>query len=153
MKQETEKSTWEILKIDPYLQPFADAIEQRMAHYAQTKKRLLSSGQTLRTFASGSLYYGFHRTADGWVYREWAPHATALHLIGDFNGWNRTSHPLKAVGDGNWEIVLSGADSLPHESRVRCRSGTAALTDRSGRRPRRTGGGISARTARRPRRC
>ncbi len=31
MKQETEKSTWEILKIDPYLQPFADAIEQRMA--------------------------------------------------------------------------------------------------------------------------
>lgn len=119
MKQEKEKSTWEILKIDPYLQPFADAIEQRMAHYAQTKKRLLSRGQTLRTFASGSLYYGFHRTADGWVYREWAPHATALHLIGDFNGWNRTSHPLKAVGDGNWEIVLSGADSLPHESRVK----------------------------------
>lgn len=69
--------------------------------------------------ATGHLYYGFHRTQDGWVYREWAPGADALHLIGDFNGWNRESHPLTRLENGAWEIQLPGNDALRHGQRVK----------------------------------
>ena len=49
------------------------------------------------------------------MFREWAPNATAIYLLGEFNDWRK--HPdyaLTKVGDGNWEIKLpSGA--LVHE--------------------------------------
>jgi 1,4-alpha-glucan branching enzyme len=40
-------------------------------------------------------------------------------LIGDFNQWNRTSHLLKNIGDGVWEIQLTDEDQLVHGSKVR----------------------------------
>ncbi len=40
----------------------------------------------------------------------WAPRARAIHVIGDFNGWDRMSHPMRALGDtGIWELFLPGA--------------------------------------------
>ncbi len=33
--------------------------------------------------------------------------ADSVHLVGDFNGWNRRSHPLtRSRVDGSWEITL-----------------------------------------------
>ncbi len=110
---------WKILQLQPELRPFAGAIEARMAHLAQTKQRLLAPGQKLVDFANGHLYYGLHRMQDGWVYREWAPGAQALHLIGDFNGWDRSRHPLRRLENGSWEIHLPGRDSLRHLSRYK----------------------------------
>lgn len=91
-----------IIEDDPNLSAFESDLNERVRHFKQRKKELLAPGQTLTEFASGHLYYGFHKVKGGWVYREWAPGATAMHLIGDFNNWNRTSHPMKAVGNGNW---------------------------------------------------
>ncbi len=48
-----------------------------------------------------------------WVYREWAPGAKGLYLIGDFNGWNRESHPLQRQSNGMWELRLP-AEALHH---------------------------------------
>ena len=42
-----------------------------------------------------------------------------MHLIGDFNNWNRTSHPMKAVGNGNWEIGIPGVRTLKHRGKVK----------------------------------
>ncbi|RKT77380.1 1,4-alpha-glucan branching enzyme [Terracoccus luteus] len=40
----------------------------------------------------------------------WAPRAKAVHVIGDFNGWDRVSHPMRALGtSGIWELFLPGA--------------------------------------------
>ena len=61
------------------------------------------------------MYYGLHRTNEGWVFREWAPNATAIYLLGEFNDWRK--HPdyvLTKVGDGNWEIKLP-LGALVHE--------------------------------------
>src|SRR3989338_9990509 len=35
----------------------------------------------------------------------WAPNAENVSVAGDFNGWNKVSHPLKAREDGSgiWE--------------------------------------------------
>ncbi|MBP3388959.1 MAG: 1,4-alpha-glucan-branching enzyme, partial [Clostridia bacterium] len=116
--QEIQKE-WGILSRDPWLRPFAEAIDARMQALRDTRRRLLPHRQSLTAFATGHLYYGFQRTRTGWVYREWAPAAEAVHLIGDFNGWDRTSHPLTPIGDGNWEITLKGVRTLPHGSRVK----------------------------------
>ena len=39
----------------------------------------------------------------------WAPHAVAVHVIGEFNGWNETSHPMKRLEPlGIWEVFVPG---------------------------------------------
>ena len=80
--------------------------------YKDRKKRLLQPGQSLRDFANGYLYFGFHKVSGGWVYREWAPDAKALYLMGDFNRWDRRSHPMTQKGNGVFEIFLAGENTL-----------------------------------------
>lgn len=108
-----------ILGIDPWLTPYARDLRLRMERHAAVRHALLGDTGTFRDFANGHHHYGFHRTTDGWVYREWAPAAEALFLLGDFNGWNRASHPLIRGKNGTWEIHLRGAETLPHLSRVK----------------------------------
>ncbi len=103
---------YRILELNPQLQSFAGDIDLRMFLYRATKGRLLTEGQTLNDFANAHNYYGFHRTETGWVYREWAPSAYQLYLEGEFNGWNQTSHPMKRIDNGNWELYLEGHDAL-----------------------------------------
>ena len=39
----------------------------------------------------------------------WAPHAVAVHVIGEFNGWNETSHPMNRLDPlGIWEVFVPG---------------------------------------------
>lgn len=108
--------TWKLLADQPELKPYENEIDERMRRLKTKTRTLLKRGQKLTDFANGHLYFGLHRTPTGWVYREWAPAADKLCLTGDFNGWNRESHPLKRCGDGNWEIVLEGRETLPHLS-------------------------------------
>ncbi len=103
---------YRILELNPQLQSFAGDIDLRMFLYHATKSRILGQNMTLNDFANAHHYYGFHRTENGWVYREWAPSAYQLYLTGDFNGWQQTSHPMTRVGDGNWELHLPGHDAL-----------------------------------------
>ncbi|NMS91501.1 1,4-alpha-glucan-branching enzyme [Clostridioides difficile] len=110
---------FKILDIDVYLQPFESDIKKRMKHYEDVKAKLLTNYKDFSSFANAHLYYGFHQTNDGWFYREWAPNADSLSLIGDFNNWNRKSHPLKKIDSGNWEIFIPNKDSLPHKSEVK----------------------------------
>lgn len=96
-----------LVKADPYLEPYADAIFGRYEYAGLTEKKLTGENQTLSDFASGYLYFGLHHQTDGWIFREWAPNATAIFLIGDFNNWQR--HPdyqLKKLQNGIWEIKL-----------------------------------------------
>ncbi len=80
---------------DPWLAPYADVIERRAQRAQDTAARLTGgdpSRHALAAFASGHEYYGLHRTKDGgWVFREWAPNATEIWLVGDFSNWD--THP------------------------------------------------------------
>ena len=42
----------------------------------------------------------------------WAPNAAAVSVIGDFNGWNKSAHPLQARWDGSgiWEGFVAGVE-------------------------------------------
>jgi 1,4-alpha-glucan branching enzyme len=48
--------------------------------------------------------------ARGTHFAVWAPNASAVSLLGDFNGWQRGAHPLKCRADssGIWEASVGG---------------------------------------------
>src|SRR5665647_55621 len=121
MNNQKKNKQIKLLEIDPYLKPFESDIQLRMESYTSCKEKLLSNHQSFESFASGDLFYGFHLIQDGWVYREWAPEADALYLIGDFNNWNPETHPLQKKENGNWEIFLPGLQALKHMSYVKVR--------------------------------
>ena len=95
-----------IYETDPWLEPFKDAVEARHEHILSDLDRL-ASGRPLGEVMCNHLFYGLHRTDSGWVFREWAPNAVRIYLIGDFNNWKRVdAYALKPVGGGSWEISL-----------------------------------------------
>ncbi len=95
-----------IYETDPWLMPFKDAIDARHEHIWQTLRHIAGDGK-LTDAVNNHMYYGLHRTSDGWVFREYAPNANKIYLIGDFNNWKRTeAYALKPTGAGNWEINL-----------------------------------------------
>ena len=72
---------------DAWLKPYEQAIRGRAAR-AQARVCELTGGKmSLADWASAHEYYGLHKTPRGWVFREWAPHATSMWLVGDFSGW------------------------------------------------------------------
>ena len=100
-----------IVKNDPWLEPFEDAIRGRHDHVLYKLNELTNGGkQSLSDFASGHLYFGLHKTSRGWVLREWAPNATEIYLIGDFNGWQeQEEYKMARIDNGNWEIKLKAS--------------------------------------------
>ena len=105
-----------LIKNDPWLKPFEEAINGRYAHAVNKEAELTQNGKrTLSEFACGHEYFGLHRTAKGWVFREWAPNATELYLVGDFNDWQPTEqYKAKRIsGTGNWELKL-GVRAIKH---------------------------------------
>ncbi|MBQ3541681.1 MAG: alpha amylase C-terminal domain-containing protein [Oscillospiraceae bacterium] len=107
-----------IIKKDPSLQPFAGDLQLRMDNYAATKEKILPPDMTLAEYANGHHYFGFHRTDDGWYYREWAPGAEAMYLTGDFCGWDRHAHPMTSLENGVFELFLPGKDALKNGQHV-----------------------------------
>lgn len=99
--------TLNIVKNDSGLERYAGAIEARY-DYAKRKELELTGGtQSLADFASGYLYFGLHKTSKEWIFREYAPNATELYLIGDFNNWQQgPEYQLQNIGNGVWEIKL-----------------------------------------------
>ena len=109
--------SYKIIEDDPYLKPYESDIELRMANYSRKYKELAPSG-SLSEFANGHLFYGFHKTESGWVYREWAPAAEEVYLTGDMAGWRKFDLKLKYIGNGSFEIKLP-ADLLYDGCRVK----------------------------------
>ena len=92
---------------DPYLRPFLPVIRHRRERTDALEARL-ASGRSLAEFANAHEYYGLHRTSAGWVFREFAPNATAMWLVGDFSGWKRMAdfQAHRIYGTDNWELTL-----------------------------------------------
>ncbi|MBO4944191.1 MAG: alpha amylase C-terminal domain-containing protein [Muribaculaceae bacterium] len=102
-----------IVRNDPWLAPYAGAIEGRHQDVIKREKQLLSGqAKRLTDFANAHEYFGLHREADGsWVFREWAPHATQITLIGDFSGWQEQArYTLRQTGGGVWELKVPADD-------------------------------------------
>lgn len=106
-----------IVAHDPYLEPFEEAIRGRHKHALWKISQLTQNGKmSLSDFANGYNYFGLHKTPDdGWIFREWAPNATEIYLVGDFNDWteNDLYRCKRITSEGNWELKLPG-ESMKH---------------------------------------
>lgn len=92
---------------DPWLNPFTEVIDRRFAKSLLKEKLLVGNG-TICDFAMGHHYYGLHRTNDAWVFREWAPNAQSIFIIGNFTDWKEKPEfkmaRLNSMGD--WELYM-----------------------------------------------
>ncbi|HEX7828608.1 MAG TPA: hypothetical protein VF787_03095, partial [Thermoanaerobaculia bacterium] len=55
---------------------------------------------------------GNHSVPGGVMFAVWAPNAASVSVIGDFNDWNRTAHPLQRLdgASGIWEGFAAGVE-------------------------------------------
>lgn len=113
-----------IIQEDPWLDPYTEDASDRLKRYQKARKEIEDAEGSLLNFAKGHYYYGinFDKERNGWTYREWAPKAGQLSLIGDFNGWDRATHLLQKNNKGDWEIFLpykEYKDTFVHGSKVK----------------------------------
>tara|TARA_B100000315_G_scaffold252171_1_gene288380 strand:- start:2915 stop:4942 length:2028 start_codon:yes stop_codon:yes gene_type:complete len=114
------KSLSELVRRDPYLIPYTEKIKRRMERLKTMEEEINKGAGGMEKFASGHEYYGLHYRNKEWIFREWAPNATAIYLTGDFTGWNdETAFSLKRINDhGDWEIRLP-SEKLHHKDLYR----------------------------------
>ena len=104
-----------IVQQDPWLNPHVDAINRRINSLINKEKELKESKKELKDFATGHLYYGLHNEKNSWIFREWAPNAKEIYMVGDFSGWKPLSgYKLQPLQYGNWELKLP-FDALQHK--------------------------------------
>ncbi len=111
-----------LVRDDPYLEPFRSVLSRRLALIDRTEEALSPTQDSLADFASGHEFFGLHFRENRWIFREYAPHAEAIFLVGDLSGWRETDElACRRVDDhGVWELVLP-AGRLHHGDLYRLR--------------------------------
>ncbi len=70
---------------------------------------LFNEGSHFRLYEKLGAHILNTRGEAGTYFSVWAPDAVEVSVVGDFNGWNRTSHPLSPTGQsGIWHGFVSG---------------------------------------------
>ncbi|HRE62819.1 MAG TPA: 1,4-alpha-glucan branching protein GlgB [Ferruginibacter sp.] len=87
-------------------------------HFIDTGKLVWNysffTDEDIRCFQEGNMQYGYEKfgshylrllNTDGFYFAVWAPNATRVSVIGEFNGWKKELHPLFVRQDssGIWE--------------------------------------------------
>lgn len=101
------EKTLGIIKHDPWLAPYTDAIVGRHKDALKKELELVGKKGNLVDFANAHKYFGLHKTKTGWVFREWAPNATEIYLMGTFTDWHEDEdYKFTKLDGGVWEINL-----------------------------------------------
>lgn len=98
-----------IYETDSYLEPYKSIIDSRNRNIKFRLRSLSDVKGSLNHKINNHLYYGLHQTEDGnWVFREYAPNATKVYMIGDFNSWKKNpAWELHPIGNGDWELKIT----------------------------------------------
>jgi len=98
--------------------PAVNLVRYEDEHFVDTQKPVwnysLFSDEDINNFKNGTLYTGYKKfgshaihvlNTDGFYFSVWAPNATKVSVVGDFNGWKKQLHPLYVRLDksGIWE--------------------------------------------------
>lgn len=108
-----KKKKLALIQNDPWLEPFSEAIEGRHDDAVNKEINLLGGKprkgcRSLVDFANAYKYFGLHKEANGeWIFREWAPNAKSITLVGDFSDWKELQrYALNKLDNGVWEVRL-----------------------------------------------
>ena len=105
----------EPLGSDPYLAPYLPRLAERRRRADALESRLTEGGKiSLADFASAHEYFGLHRKGRSWVFREYAPHAEKIFLVGDFSEWREDERfALTPAENGAWELTIPAGTLRP----------------------------------------
>ena len=105
---------------DGYLKPFEAVIRGRAQRAADRAAELTGGKQSISDWANAHNYFGLRKVkvegeGEQWCFREWAPHATSMWLVGDFNGWkiDPDFEVFRIEGTDVWERRIP-ADRIRH---------------------------------------
>ena len=84
---------------------------------------LFNEGAHNRLYEKMGAHLTSHNGARGVHFAVWAPDAWAVFVMGDFNGWNKHSHPLRTRGSsGVWEGSIPGvAEGVSYKYHIESR--------------------------------
>ncbi|PMD56232.1 glycoside hydrolase family 13 protein [Hyaloscypha bicolor E] len=112
-----------VVALDPWLAPFKESLKARYNKAQEWIKTINETEGGLEKFSRGKEKFGINIDKQNNItYREWAPNATQAFLIGEFNDWNRESHPMKKDPYGVFEVVIPARDGQPaiaHNSKIK----------------------------------
>lgn len=113
------------LDLDPWLEPYSEALISRQVKFRKWKKDFAASNLSVYDFASAYKEYGLHanwKTTEITI-RQYVPDVEQVSLIGEFNNWDINAHKLKKVNDfGLWELTIppvNGKFAIEHDSRYK----------------------------------
>jgi 1,4-alpha-glucan branching enzyme len=74
---------------------------------------LFKSGKHYKLYEKLGSHVVSHEGNSGTYFAVWAPNAKNVSVEGNFNGWNRASHPMQVRWDesGIWEIFIPGIEN------------------------------------------
>jgi 1,4-alpha-glucan branching enzyme len=109
-----------LVNLDPWLEPSENEIFVRYKRFVDKLSVIENQAGGLLKFSEAYNYFGinYNKQKKCWSYREWAPGAHALFLTGEFNGWDKYSHPLTRIENGIWEISLD-KEEIKHGDKVK----------------------------------
>jgi 1,4-alpha-glucan branching enzyme len=120
----------ECLRWDDTLWSHAEHFKYRWNILRNIRNAIDQNEGGLEKFSQGWKYYGFNRgECDGkrgiW-YREWAPGAKALALVGEFNNWEPRQQDWAIKNEyGVWCLFMpdnpDGSSAIPHRTKIKCR--------------------------------
>ena len=107
---------------DPWLEPYEGDLEGRFNYYKARRESIEKKFKSLRSFAASynDLGFNYDKKNGQWVYKEWAPEALSLTLIGSFDNWEKGLSMMKAE-TGVWEVSIPKAINFGHETDVKVR--------------------------------
>lgn len=107
-----------LVQKDIYLKPYEQKIIRRIRKIQQ-KEAELCGKTSLKDWANGYLYYGLHKTPEGWVYRDKLPNVQQAYLIGDFTNW-KMNEDFMLYKQKNGDFVGNfSLDSIKHGDQYR----------------------------------
>ncbi len=93
-----------LIQDDPWLEPYAQEVQDRYTRFLEKVESLGGLDAVSHDHKKRGLF--FDEEKGSWMYKEWAPNADLLHLIGDFNNWEEFVNPLMKLHDGVWGCFI-----------------------------------------------
>ena len=97
---------YDVTLSDPLLEPFKPVIRRRQEKSLLKELEFTGRERRLSDVFNNHLYFGLHETAEGWVFREWAPNATAIYLVERLA--KARGFPVEVVGQ--WGVGIEIAE-------------------------------------------
>ena len=86
-------------------------VKRETVFISEADQYVFAQGTHYDIYKKLGAHFSTENGEDGVFFGVWAPNAATVHVIGEFNGWNEESHPMKKLGDGGiYALFVPGVE-------------------------------------------